>query len=212
MTAKNQQRLSQRTCDDWCLKRRVGSGDLLVLNRRNFFVALASGIVKSSHVQTQVPSFTKYREYSLEDLFGNKYQVGNSERDEWFDEFWAAYPRRVGKHDALKAWKKITPDRETYERIIGAIHWQIYTWEKPYTFTPYPATWLRGRRWLDEMPDDIKRWLKALAWGRNEHHAEIARDILSRNRISFEDARPVRVALTPNQIAIRAQIEAEYGR
>lgn len=67
-----------------------------------------------------------------------------------FDIFWAAYPRKVGKGDARKAFKtaiKLTDIEtmlasiEAYKR--GKPDWQNFC---------HPATWLRQERWDDEWP------------------------------------------------------------
>lgn len=71
-----------------------------------------------------------------------------------FDEFWTVYPRRVGKADAIKAWKKLKPDRLLLDTMIAAINKQQKTeqWQTE-KFIPYPASWLNGRRWEDEIPN-----------------------------------------------------------
>jgi hypothetical protein len=71
-----------------------------------------------------------------------------------FDQFWAAYPRRVGKVDAQKAWTKIKPDAVLLALILNAIEKQKEgaDWRKEDgQFIPHPATWLRAGRWLDEV-------------------------------------------------------------
>lgn len=106
-----------------------------------------------------------------------------SQQVDGFDLFWRAYPRRVGKADAERAWKKIAPNDDLLSRILAAIDWQVYTWEKPFTFTPYPATWLRGRRWEDEMPQYIHDWLQRMANSSHPVWSKNALDILVRNDI-----------------------------
>ena len=71
--------------------------------------------------------------------------------NEMFENFWAAYPRRVGKgvarHAFDKACRKAKP-----EAIIAAIRAQVEAGcFKDMTFTPYPASWLNGERWDDEI-------------------------------------------------------------
>jgi hypothetical protein len=71
-----------------------------------------------------------------------------------FDQFWAAYPRRVGKQDAQKAWAKVKPDAVLVALILKAIENQKQgaDWRKDDgQFIPHPATWLRAGRWLDEV-------------------------------------------------------------
>ena len=74
-----------------------------------------------------------------------------------FEEFWKAYPRKKGKEDARKAWKKLAPDLDTCRRMAAALESQkkSHDWVKERgRFVPYPATWLNGRRWEDE-PDEL---------------------------------------------------------
>ena len=70
-----------------------------------------------------------------------------------FVEFWSAYPKKKGKQNALKAWKKIKPDEELFHRIITAVESQKHS--RQWTadggqYIPEPASWLNGGRWDDE--------------------------------------------------------------
>ena len=68
-----------------------------------------------------------------------------------FEPFWKAYPNKVGKPAARKAWKKIKPV-EHEQIIIGILRWiSCEQWQNP-QFIPYPATFLNQRRWEDEPP------------------------------------------------------------
>jgi hypothetical protein len=71
---------------------------------------------------------------------------------DYFPKFWAAYPKKVGKGDALKAWKKIKSPAATYAQIIEALAWQVkqeqWTRENG-RFIPNPATYLNQQRWED---------------------------------------------------------------
>lgn len=72
---------------------------------------------------------------------------------EGFSEFWAAYPRKVAKEDARRAWEKLAPPPILREMIAVAIARQRETlqWTKGEgQFIPYPATWINGQRWHDE--------------------------------------------------------------
>lgn len=71
-----------------------------------------------------------------------------------FDDFWAKYPRKVGKPDARK--KLITALRTTPRSVIleGLWRWKVY-WQRAGTelgYIPNPATWLHQRRWEDDPP------------------------------------------------------------
>ena len=64
-----------------------------------------------------------------------------------FDAFWAAYPRKVGKDAARKAWAKARK-RATVQDIAEALRRQ--RWPEDRKFVPHPATWLNQGRWQDD--------------------------------------------------------------
>ena len=73
----------------------------------------------------------------------------------WFDQFWNAYPRRVNKPGAMKAFEKANIDSQLLETILTAIEKQKHSeqWTKDGgQFIPHPATWLNQKRWEDETP------------------------------------------------------------
>lgn len=71
--------------------------------------------------------------------------------DDGFAAFWNAYPKKVSKAAAEKAWKKAKADLQTVlnaiERAKVSADWQ----KDGGQFIPYPASWLNGRRWEDEI-------------------------------------------------------------
>ena len=72
-----------------------------------------------------------------------------------FDEFWAAYPRKVGKEAARKVWRRIKPSSELQIKILDNI--KTYRGSDQWLrdngqFIPYPSTWLNQGRWDDEPP------------------------------------------------------------
>jgi len=72
-----------------------------------------------------------------------------------FERFWQAYPRKVGKQAAQKAWNKTKPN---IEQILIALEWQKETdqWYKNGgQFIPNPSTYLNQHRWEDERPEQI---------------------------------------------------------
>jgi hypothetical protein len=91
---------------------------------------------------------------------------------EEFDRFWAAYPRKVAKADARKAWIQTQKIRPPLDNILKAIESACRSsqWVKGGgDFIPYPATWLRGERWEDvhevTLPDVVnsKPWHETAA-------------------------------------------------
>lgn len=70
---------------------------------------------------------------------------------EKFDEFYKAYPRHVGKQDAVKAFKKLNPGADLFEKIMRSLEeWKKCAQWHDNERIPYPATWLNGRRFEDE--------------------------------------------------------------
>jgi hypothetical protein len=70
-----------------------------------------------------------------------------------FEAFWKAYPKKVAKDAALKAFLKRKPDDDLLARMLKAIETQSRSegWRKNGgEFIPNPATWLNETRWLDE--------------------------------------------------------------
>ena len=84
-----------------------------------------------------------------------------------FDLFWKAYPKKVAKGDARKAWgqtERIRPDLET---LLSAITEQMKSdqWRKNEgQFIPYPATWLRQERWDDELKVTLPGVVQGKPW------------------------------------------------
>ena len=73
-----------------------------------------------------------------------------------FESFWQAYPRnkRKAKQDARKAWDNLKVDGELYTVIMQglAIQCKSQDWARDDgKYIPYPATWLNGKRWEDEV-------------------------------------------------------------
>lgn len=72
-----------------------------------------------------------------------------------FAEFYGAYPRKVDKQAALKAFASIDPDASTVKAMLAAIDAQGLAERCDAgegRFVPHPATWLNGRRWEDQEP------------------------------------------------------------
>ena len=65
------------------------------------------------------------------------------------------YPRKVGKPNAYRAWKKIKPDTELKRKMVEVVleHCKSKQWQSP-EFIPYPATWLHQERWNDKLPQE----------------------------------------------------------
>ena len=70
-----------------------------------------------------------------------------------FARFWSAYPRKIGKGAAEKAWSKAKINGHA-DAVIAAVEQQRSSeqWQKDGgQYIPNPATWLNQRRWEDEL-------------------------------------------------------------
>jgi hypothetical protein len=67
-----------------------------------------------------------------------------------FELFWNAYPKKVGKKSAQKAWLIAVKTTEAQTIIQGAIAYSKDPSRKE-AYTAHPTTWLNAGRWLDEV-------------------------------------------------------------
>lgn len=68
-----------------------------------------------------------------------------------FDAFWQAYPRKVAKLEAIKAWRQMTREYDPSE-IVAGLHRNLASLaRRERQFIPHPASWLRAGRWMDEV-------------------------------------------------------------
>lgn len=70
-----------------------------------------------------------------------------------FEKFYLVYPRKKGKQDAIKWFKKHKPTAEFVSMLIEDVNKRTQTeWNgKEPQFLPYPASYLNGKRWEDEI-------------------------------------------------------------
>ena len=95
-----------------------------------------------------------------EDLFGTPIHtsfggVTPFANGDYFDRFWAEYPRKVARKKCLGIWRSLKLTIEQAERVIEAVrcYKQTDQWQKDDgRFTPHPSTFLNQRRWEDEIP------------------------------------------------------------
>ncbi|MCI5903514.1 MAG: hypothetical protein MRZ61_00030 [Oscillospiraceae bacterium] len=73
--------------------------------------------------------------------------------EKYFEDFWAEYPKKRSKQVALKAWTRLAPNKELYNKIMAALRAQKQSaeWRRDGgQYIPYPATWINGGCWEDE--------------------------------------------------------------
>jgi hypothetical protein len=81
--------------------------------------------------------------------------VESEKKSNGFETFWVAYPRKIAKPAALKAWKSAIKSKTFpgIEKVVAAIN-QQKTWQQWSTnngkYIPYATTWINQERWNDE--------------------------------------------------------------
>lgn len=80
-------------------------------------------------------------------------KIGESEGEEekGFDAFWAAYPKKINKQGAQRAFAKVDVPIETLLQAVETQRRSRQWTEAGGQYIPYPATWLNQRRWEDEV-------------------------------------------------------------
>ena len=69
------------------------------------------------------------------------------EKEDSFDDFWKAYPKKVGKDKAIAAWGKKKPP---LIEVLEALQWQVICDQWKSGYIPNPATYINDGRWQDE--------------------------------------------------------------
>ena len=73
---------------------------------------------------------------------------------EMFEEFWKAYPKKIGKGYAFECFKKIRVSRSLLDTMLEAIAKQKKSdmWKRDKgQYIPNPSTWLNQKRWEDDL-------------------------------------------------------------
>lgn len=77
----------------------------------------------------------------------SKHETVASAREENFKEFWTAYPRKMNKGAARKAYAAAIKKADA-ATILDAV--RKFKFPSDVQFIPLPSSWLNGERWLDE--------------------------------------------------------------
>lgn len=108
-------------------------------------------------------------------------------KNEDFEAFWAVYPRRKEKLEALRRWRDAIRIASPVDIIEGAIRY-AKTAQEPYI--KLPATWLHKGCWMDEdateaapmaSPQEARANMKTLMEAKAVQGNKFAQDWLKRN-------------------------------
>lgn len=94
----------------------------------------------------------KKEQNNIEKERAQKPASGGSLSNNDFEIFWESYPRKAGKEKAEWIFKSVNVPLETLMTALEA-HKKSPQWVNDNgAFIPHPATWLKNRRWEDQLP------------------------------------------------------------
>lgn len=81
---------------------------------------------------------------------------GKGGDDDGFDEFWSAYPKKVDKGAARRAWKAAVKKAKADRIIAAATRYAAERKDKERTYTKNPSSWLNAEAW-DNEPEPVQQ-------------------------------------------------------
>lgn len=113
-----------------------------------------------------------------------------------FEDFYRVYPRKMGKQDAKKAFRKALDIVDFDTLLAGALRYaNDPNLPADKQFLPYPATWLNRGCWDDEAlpqrklsPEELALKSKALAEKRHLQSVAATKEILEQDKRAKETA------------------------
>ena len=84
------------------------------------------------------------------------YTPASKSKQEAFDQFWAAYPKKVGKEAARRAFLKVKVPTDTLTAAISAQKRSTQWTKDNGRYIPNPATWLNQGRWEDVLETPVQ--------------------------------------------------------
>ena len=131
--------------------------------------------------ENNISAITNIKDYSSHSFLECEYNlkergVGETHHqtlpfEDIFEQFWAAYPRKVNKKGSYSSFKRIVGLRKIFPDIMSALEKQKRSeqWSRP-EFIPHPQTWLNQERWkdtTDEIKPDIEKQIDEAWNGQN---------------------------------------------
>ena len=137
-----------QNADDRRERSRIAMADLRARRK-----ATSATIVNGEQSLTQLPQAEADNRSRTEAIQTPSPRKRGSAGGDGFDLFWKAYPRKISKVTAEKAFSKLAPSVDLLDEIVAAIERQkaCPQWTKDGgQFIPHPASWLNSARWQDE--------------------------------------------------------------
>lgn len=81
-------------------------------------------------------------------------KTGNVAFDAEFEIWWKSVPRKIGKGQALRAWRTARRGGVSVDTLTDGMERAAAFWAAERTapqYVPHPSTWLNGKRWEDDL-------------------------------------------------------------
>lgn len=139
--------------DDMSFRLRIDKTKLINSLKELESYLIQDDIKEISEQHQSVPPETETETYKQE---GEKEDKTSPKQKTRFDDWWAVWPKKVGKDAALKKWKsgKGEFDSMADQLIIDVENRKANCWnwlKDNGQFIPNPATYLNGKRWEDDL-------------------------------------------------------------
>lgn len=119
----------------------------------------------------------------------NNKENNNKEIDAHFDEFWNAYPRKLDKAKAFRAFKSAMKRAKFEDILAGVIAYRNDPLRNP-EFTKYPATWLNSDSWENIIAPSPDSEAAERARIRREKEREASERFLQEQRLAEQNSAP----------------------
>lgn len=74
-----------------------------------------------------------------------------------FEDAWALYPKKQARKDAMKAWGQVVTPGEVVSILVAIHEWRRVWNQRDLQYVPLFASWIRGERWMDELPPEYRQ-------------------------------------------------------
>lgn len=114
------------------------------MSKMSLGVTKCHGVVTKCHGGSD-----KMSPNNIDNNIDNIYSA-NFDKNDAFERFWSAYPRKTNKKKAKDAFIKKCTDEIMFQKMLSALVDQKRSeqWQNP-KFIPHASTWLNGERWND---------------------------------------------------------------
>ena len=145
------------------------------------------------------------------DIKKNNYkEEQHKEIDSLFDEFWTAYPRKLDKAKAFRAFKSALKRAKFEDILAGLLRYRNDPNRDP-DFTKYPATWLNSDAWENDYASPVDSEAARRSSERRERELQRSQELLAEIKKAEETASAPRQCQHGKTIALCVPCSQSLG-